>query len=76
LILALRYEYELNCQEKKVNYVNSSKNEGLSRSDIALSFDGFGSISRHTGFHPMAISFFTFVFWISNFFDLSITEGT
>jgi hypothetical protein len=29
----------------KVNLVNSSQNEGLSPSGIALSFDGFGSIS-------------------------------
>jgi hypothetical protein len=32
--------------QKKVNFLNSSKNEGLSPSCIALSFDGFGSISR------------------------------
>jgi hypothetical protein len=42
-VLALKYEYELNCQEK-VTFVNSSQNEGLSPSCIALSFDGFGSI--------------------------------
>jgi hypothetical protein len=46
-VLALKYEYELNCQEKKVNFVNSSQNKGLSPSGIALSFDGFGSISWH-----------------------------
>jgi hypothetical protein len=33
---------------KKVNFVNSSQNEGLSPSGIALSFDGFGSISWHS----------------------------
>jgi hypothetical protein len=31
--------------KKKVNYVNSPQNEGLSPSGIALSFIGFGSIS-------------------------------
>jgi hypothetical protein len=31
--------------KKKVNFVNSSQNEGLSPSGIALSFDRFGSIS-------------------------------
>jgi hypothetical protein len=28
------------------------------------------------GFHPTALSVFTFLFRISNFFDLSITEET
>jgi hypothetical protein len=46
-VLALQYEYELNCQEK-VNFVNSSQKEGLSPSGTALSFDGFGSISWHS----------------------------
>jgi hypothetical protein len=32
---------------KNVNFVNSSQNEGLSPSGIALSFDGFVSISWH-----------------------------
>jgi hypothetical protein len=31
--------------KKKVNFMNSSENEGLSPTCIALSFDGFGSIS-------------------------------
>jgi hypothetical protein len=30
--------------KKKVNFINSSQNEELSPSGIALSFDGFGSI--------------------------------
>jgi hypothetical protein len=34
--------------KRKVNFVNSSQNEGLSLSCIALSFDGFGSISWHS----------------------------
>jgi hypothetical protein len=62
--------------KKKVNFVNSSQNEGLSPSGIALSFDGFGSISWHSGFHPTALSVFTFFPRISYFFDLSITEKT
>jgi hypothetical protein len=37
--------------KKKLNFINSSEiqseNDGLSPSFIALSFDGFGSISRH-----------------------------
>jgi hypothetical protein len=37
-----------NTVKKKVNFINSSENEGLSPSCIALSFDGFGSISWHT----------------------------
>jgi hypothetical protein len=31
--------------KKKVNFINSSQNERLSPSSIALSFDEFGSIS-------------------------------
>ena len=34
--------------KKKVNFINSSRNEGLSPSCTALSFDGFGSISWHS----------------------------
>jgi hypothetical protein len=34
--------------EKKVNFINSTQNKGLSPSRIALSFDGFGSISWHS----------------------------
>jgi hypothetical protein len=33
--------------KEKVNFINSSQNEGLSPSCIALSFGGFGSISGH-----------------------------
>jgi hypothetical protein len=35
-------------KEKKVNFKNSSPNEGLSPSCIALSFNGFGLISWHS----------------------------
>jgi hypothetical protein len=35
----------LSSLKKKVNFINSSQNEGLSPSGIALSFDGFGLIS-------------------------------
>jgi hypothetical protein len=31
--------------KKKVHFINSSQNDGLSPSCIALSLDGFGSIS-------------------------------
>jgi hypothetical protein len=34
-------------KKTKTNFINSSQNEGLSPSHIALSFDGFGSISWH-----------------------------
>jgi hypothetical protein len=44
----LKYGYELNCQEKKVHFINSSQNEGVSTSCIALSYDGFGSFSWHS----------------------------
>ena len=33
---------------KKVNFINSTRNEGLSPSCTALSFDGFGWISWHS----------------------------
>jgi hypothetical protein len=33
-----------NSVKKKVNFINSSQNKGLSPSFIALSFDGLGSI--------------------------------
>jgi hypothetical protein len=63
--------------KKKVNFVNSSQKEGLSLSDIALSFHGFGSIFYGTlfGFHPTALSVFIF-FPDFQLFDLSITEET
>jgi exonuclease III len=44
-LLTLKYDYEFNC--KKVNFINSTQNEGLSTPCIALSFDGFVSISWH-----------------------------
>jgi hypothetical protein len=67
----LKYEYEL-----KVNFVNSSQNEGLSPSGIALSFKGLAQFHGTLfGFHLTALSVFTF-FFISNFFNLSITEET
>jgi hypothetical protein len=34
--------------KKKVNFINSSRNEGLSSPCTALSFKGFGSISWHS----------------------------
>jgi hypothetical protein len=62
--------------KKKVNFVNSSQNERLSPSGIALSVGGFGSISWHSVcFQPTAFLVFTF-FLISNFFGLGITEET
>jgi hypothetical protein len=39
--------------KKSVIFINSSQNEGLTPPCIALSFDGFGSISLHKFFlHP------------------------
>jgi hypothetical protein len=58
-VLALEYEYELNCQEKKINFRNIIQNKGLSPSCIALSFDGFGTISWHSVLVLLALSQFS-----------------
>jgi hypothetical protein len=50
---------------KKVNFINSSQNEVLSPSFIALYFDGFGSISWHSF---SALLQFSKSIRISNFF--------
>jgi hypothetical protein len=52
--------------KKKVKFVNSFQNAGLSPSGIhvALSFDGFGSISWHS---VWALSVFTLVFGFPTF---------
>jgi hypothetical protein len=62
----------------KVNFINSSQNEGLSPSGIALSFDGFGSISWIVLGWFFSRLFYSFhnCFRISNFFGLSTTEKT
>jgi hypothetical protein len=67
----------MNCTVKrKLHFLNSSQNKGLSPSCIALSFDGFGSISWHClGFFSGSFTAFH-IFRISNFFGLSITEET
>jgi hypothetical protein len=65
----------LNCQEK-INFVNSSQNEGLSLPGIALSFHGYSSISRHSIWFSSDGSFSFPLFWISNFFDPGIIEET
>jgi hypothetical protein len=60
---------------KKVNFINSSQNEGLPPSCIALSYYGFGAIS----WHSIWMGFFSrllYSFHISNFFGLSTTEET
>jgi hypothetical protein len=60
---------------KKVNFINSSENEGLSPSCIALFYDGFGSLSWHSiWFFRLFYSFHNFLLRISNFFGLSTTE--
>jgi hypothetical protein len=63
---------------KKVNFINSSQNERLSPSGLALSFDKFDSISWQSLSFSSNSSFTVFVFFfqISNFFDPSITEET
>jgi hypothetical protein len=48
--------------KKKVNFINSAQYEGLSPSCIALSFDGFGSISWHSIWVLSALSQFFFGF--------------
>jgi hypothetical protein len=61
--------------KKKENFVNSSWNEGLSSPGVALSFDGFGSISGHSVSFSSDGSFSFHIFpRISTFFDLNITE--
>jgi hypothetical protein len=61
---------------EKVNFLNSSQNEGLSPSGIALSFNWFGSISWHSVWFSSNCYFSFHISFsrISNFFDLSITE--
>jgi hypothetical protein len=64
-----------NSVKKKVNFINSSQNKGLSLSCTALSFDRFGSISWHNIFFFGSFIVFT-IFRISNFFGPSITDET
>jgi hypothetical protein len=72
------HSYILTLSRKRVNFANSPQNEGLSSSGIALSFDGFGSISLQPAWFLFdgSLSFHNFFFRISNFLDLSITEET
>jgi hypothetical protein len=60
---------------KKVHFINSSQNEGLSPSCIAL-FDGFGSISMQSIWFFRLFYNFHICFRISNFFGPSTTEET
>jgi hypothetical protein len=73
-----RFELNLNCTViGKQHFLNSSQNERLSPSciHVAVSFDGFGSISWHClVLFPLFYRFT--IFWISNFFGLSLTEET
>jgi hypothetical protein len=55
---------------------NSSQNEGLSPSCIAISFDWFGWNSWHSMGGSALIQFSQFFFRISNFYGLSTTEET
>jgi hypothetical protein len=76
LVLALNTNMNWTVKEK-VNFVNSSQNKGLFPSCMALSFDGFGSISWHSVWFKSDGSFsFHIFFRISNFFHLKITEET
>jgi hypothetical protein len=75
-VFALKYEYELNCQEKS-KFVNSTQNKRLFPSGIALSSTDLVQFHGTLfDFHLTALSVFTFFPRISNFFDLSITEET
>jgi hypothetical protein len=61
--------------QKKVILINSSQNEGLSPSCIALSFNAFGSVSwRSMGDFSALLQFSLFVSDFQFFFDLSATE--
>jgi hypothetical protein len=67
--------------KKKVNFINSSQNEGLFPPCLALSFNRFGSISWHSicfVFVFLALLQFSQFFSprISNFFGLSTTDET
>jgi hypothetical protein len=63
--------------KKKVHFINSSQNERLSPSCIALTFDGLGTISRHSICFLFRFFFTVFtIFWISYFFGLSTTDET
>jgi hypothetical protein len=57
--------------KKKVNFINASQNEGLSPLCIALSFDGFGSISWHRiWFFRLLYRFHNFSFFFPSDFHL------
>jgi hypothetical protein len=49
--------------------MNSSENEGLSPTCIALSFDGFGSISWHSVWFFGSLKVFTFFFLFGSGFQ-------
>jgi hypothetical protein len=53
--------------KKKVNVIISSQNDGLSLSCIALSFDGFGSISWHSIWFFGSYTVFTIVYGFPTF---------
>jgi hypothetical protein len=52
---------------KKVNFINSSQNDGLSPSCIALSSDGFDSISWHSVWFLLVLSQFSHLFGFPTF---------
>jgi hypothetical protein len=63
--------------KNNLSFMNSFQNEKLSLLCIALSFNGFGSISWHNiCFFRLLYSVHNFIFRISNFFGLSTTEET
>jgi hypothetical protein len=81
----IEYKCEFHCQETNLNLIKSFQNEGLFPSCIALYFDGFGSISRHSVSDFFFIIFFflgggvslqSIPIQFSNFFGLSIIEET
>jgi hypothetical protein len=73
--LALKYEYELNCQEKSIffyKFISKRRIISLRHSSI-LPRIWLNLMTLCFDFHPTALSQY---FWISNFFDLSIAEET
>jgi hypothetical protein len=62
--------------KKKVNFVDSSQNEGLLPSCIALSFDGSDLISWHNIYFFSPFTVLHFFFRMSNVFSLHNTEET
>jgi hypothetical protein len=75
-VLDLKYEYELNCPEHSIFCkIHLKTKDVLPRAWLYLSVDLAQFHGTPFDFHPKTLTVFTFL-WISNSFDLSITEET